>query len=338
MKDLFLVFLILVAATWVFAQNKQHLVEKKTAPQIFAPETISVGNVYRGSFSPDGKTFYFFKNVTQGQEDYRIFASKLAGGKWTEPVRLNLGGDYSDLYPSISKDGKRMIFASYRPAPGETSAKPNAYLWYVDKKGENWGTPVFMTVVNKLGYYHSWAEIAPDGKIYFRQTSPDWKVNQTFVSSWNGKEYTSPILFEPVERWKKWREDVRIVGGSLSPDGKVLFLDVAVRNPQTGKGASDIWVSLKKGNDWTEPKPLGKEINADGFETFHFFSPNGKELYFVRDFNTFYKINLKTAIDSIEFASNQSNVEAELIPLERNLGQANIRREKLFLNEWKHRN
>ncbi len=95
---------------------------------------------------------------------------------------------------------------------------------------------------------------------------------------------------------------MRIAGGSFSPDGKTLFLDVATRNPKTGKGASDIWVSLKKSNLWTEPKPLSSEINSDGYDNFHFFSPNGKELYFVRDFNTFYKIKLKIALD---FVRNQ---------------------------------
>ena len=282
--------------------------QKNQVVEIFAPETISTGNVYRGSFAPDGKTFYFFKNVTKGQEDYRIFVSKLTGEKWSKPVRLNLGGDYSDLYPSISKDGKRMAFSSYRPAPGDTSSHPNAHLWYVDKEGDDWGTPVFMSAVNKIGYYHSWAEIAPDGKLYFRQTTPDWSLNQTFFSSWNGKEYTTPILFEPVDRWKKWRADVRVTGGSLSPDGKALLLDVGVRNPQTGRGASDIWVSVKKGNEWTAPKPFGNEINGNGYETFHFFSPDGKELYFVRDFDTIYRVLLKEALDSVLNAPAKDSV------------------------------
>lgn len=292
--------MLIVLLISVSAQKKpRNYSETTRQPQIFGAEKISVGNVYRGSFAPDGQTFYFFKNVTKGEEDYRIFVSKFIGGKWTEPERLNIGGNYSDLYPSISKDGKRIVFTSYRPAPGDTSEKPNSYLWYAEKKGNGWGDPVFISSVNKFGHYHSWAEISSDGNLYFRQTTPDWKMNQTFVSHWNGKEYTTPDLFKEIEGWKNWKSDVQIVGGSLSPDGKALFLDVATTNPQTGKGASDIWVSIKAGNKWMEPQPLGAEINGDGYENFHFFSPNGKEMYFVRDFNTFYKINLKTVLDSI---------------------------------------
>lgn len=299
MKKLFILFVLLFSGFAFTPAAERKTGVENIHPEIFGAETISVGNVYRGSFTPDGRAFYFFKNITKGEEEYRIFVSKLIKGKWGEPERLNLGGDFSDLYPAISKDGKRMIFSSYRPAPGDTSAKPNAHLWYVDKKGDNWGTPVFMAAANKLGHYHSWVEIGRDGNVYFRRTTPDWKINQTFVSHWNGKEYTAPVVFEPVEQWKNWRDDVNVVGGSLSPDGKMLFLDVAARNPQNGKGASDIWVSLKKGAAWTEPRPLSKEINSDGYDNFHFFSPNGKEFYFVRDFNTFYHLPLKSVLDSI---------------------------------------
>ena len=28
-----------------------------------------------------------------------------------------------------------MVFSSYRPAPGDTSAHPSAYLWYVEREG-----------------------------------------------------------------------------------------------------------------------------------------------------------------------------------------------------------
>lgn len=269
---------------------------QQAEPEVFGPGVLSVGEVFRGCFMPDGRTFYFFKKVTPGQEDYRIFVARLVNGKWTEPERVSLGGDYSDLYPALSKDGKRLVFSSYRPAPGDTSAKPNAHLWYVERAGNGWGTPVFITAVNKLGHYHSWVEFGPDGAIYFRRATPDWSSSQTLLARWNGEEFTTPVPYEAAERWKGWRADVRAGGGSPGPDGNVVFLDVATRNPKTGRGASDIWISFKQGNVWTEPKPLGPKINSDGYDVFPFFSPDKKTLYFVRDFTTFYRIPLKAAL------------------------------------------
>ena len=45
-------------------------------PEIFGAGVLSKGEVYRGCFTPDGRSFYFFKKVTQGQENYRIFVSQ----------------------------------------------------------------------------------------------------------------------------------------------------------------------------------------------------------------------------------------------------------------------
>jgi L-ascorbate metabolism protein UlaG (beta-lactamase superfamily) len=83
-------------------------------------------------------------------------------------------------------------------------------------------------------------------------------------------------------------------------DGTVVFLDVATRNVRAGGGASDIWVSRKRGSEWTTPLPLGAGINTDGYDVFPFFSPDGKYLYFVRDFATFHRIRLDDALASVE--------------------------------------
>jgi len=61
---------------------------------------------------------------------------------------------------------------------------------------------------------------------------------------------------------------------SLSPDGKTLFL-------YSELGAGDIYSSTFDGKDWTEPKPLNKNINTAQFwETCASVSPDGKKLYF----------------------------------------------------------
>jgi hypothetical protein len=267
------------------------------APVLFGDGVLSDGEIYRGSFAPDGDTFYFFKAVG-GPESYRIYASRRSRGRWSTPERVSLGGEHSDLYPSISRDGRRMAFASFRPAPAATG-KPTAYLWYVDRRADGWGAPVFMAAVNLAGHYHSWVEFGHDGRVYFRRTSPDGKATRTLATRWNGREYGAPEVYEEAERWRGWRADVNVVGGSPGPDGGTVFLDVATRNPATGRGASDIWVSIRNANGWTDPCPLGAGINTDGYDVFPFFSPDGRELYFVRDFRAFYRIGMAQALASV---------------------------------------
>ena len=257
--------------------------------------SVFSGEVFRGTFTPDGNTFYFFKKIKSGTEDYRIFSSRLVAGKWTKPEKVLLGGEHSDLYPSVSKDGRRLVFASYRPVPGSDLEKPNAHLWYVDKTEKGWGDPVFMKKANRLGYYHAWVEFGWNGDIFFRQTTPDWKSRTTLVTSWNGREYSTPRGFEPVIQLQKKNPGLRIVGGSPGPTKDLIFLDVATTNPKTGRGASDIWISRRIGEAWQKPQPL-TAVNTDGFDVFPFFSPGGKCMYFVRDFKAFYRVDLESAL------------------------------------------
>jgi hypothetical protein len=267
-------------------------------PVVFGPGVLSSGEVFRGSFAADGNTFYFFKKTGSG-EDYRIYLSRRSGASWSVPEVVDLGGTFSDLYPAISRDGRRLVFSSYRPVPGAVpGAKPNAHLWYAERGASGWSTPVFMTRASTLGHYHSWVEFGFDGAVFFRRTTPDWKLTETLRVQWTGTEYSSPQPYVDAERWKGWRADVNVVGGSPGPDGRLVFLDVATKNPKTGRGASDIWVTIKRGQTWTEPAPLGGHVNSDGYDVFPFVSPDGRDLYFVRDFAAFYRVPLADAIPS----------------------------------------
>jgi L-ascorbate metabolism protein UlaG (beta-lactamase superfamily) len=269
------------------------------APEVFAPGVLSAGEVYRGTFTRDAQTFYFFKKTGSG-ETYRIFSSHRTGTGWTAPQPVDLGGDFSDLYPAIAPDGRRLVFSSYRPAPGHTGGKPNAHLWYVDRTEHGWGTPVFLARTNALGHYHSWVEFGFDDALYFRRTTPDWKLNVTMRAPPDGPAFGEPAPYADVERWKGWRPDVRVAGGAPGPGGRLVFLDVATTNPATGRGASDIWVSVRRGDRWTEPRPLGAGVNSDGYDVFPFVSPDGLELFFVRDFSAFHRLPLADAVASTE--------------------------------------
>ena len=270
-----------------------------TTPVVFAPGTVSVegGNVFRGAFSPDGREFWFFRKVTEGEEDYRIFVSRLTeDGGWGPPEKVLLGGEYSELYPSISPDGGRMVFTSYRPIPGDTSDHPNAHLWYVDRNPDgSWGTPVFMSAPSTLANYDNNPRFRPDGTIEFRSTTPDWSTNTRHVTRWEGTRYGPAEPDTTLNAWDEWPDDVVVSSATLSPDGALAIFDVRHRGEE-GLGPSDLWYSRLEDGDWTDPRPLEAGVNTPGdFENFVVFSPDGCAIHFVRGFHLYWRVETDAA-------------------------------------------
>src|SRR6266699_1577164 len=92
--------------------------DKKLAPDFFAPGIISTNlDESSGSFSPDGKLFYFARRAayTTSPPISVICFSDLRDGKWTHPEVAPFSGTYLDGSPYFSPDGKRLYFASKRP-------------------------------------------------------------------------------------------------------------------------------------------------------------------------------------------------------------------------------
>jgi glucose/arabinose dehydrogenase len=266
------------------------------------PETISSGNVFRGSFTPGGDTLYFFKNVTEGREDYRIFRTWRTGGSWAQPEQVTLGGDFSDLYPALSPDGRRLVFSSYRPAPGDTSSHPSAYLWYVergDSAGGAWGAPVFMAEASEWSHYHAQPAFTADGSLHFSRSGWDYRGHSEHVSRWNGQAFGAP---DTSAAWLAWR-------GRLGPgrylyetvpghDGTYVLLMIGAQPAGERPGPPDIFAAFRTPTGWSEPVPLAGGVNTPATENFPFYSPGGRDLYFVRDFARIHRVPLAQALNA----------------------------------------
>ena len=288
-----------------WAQQSPTLVCDASAPgaELFAPALADSGSTYRGAMGPTRNEFYFFKKVSPepAAEDYRIFVSRLRGDAWSLPEELMLGGDYSDLYPVVSPDGGRLVFTSYRPIPGDTSHHPNASLWYSDRRGREWGPPVPIRVANALGSYHSQPAFL-GRSLVFRRTSADFQTSKTLITRWDGRAYSPPEAFAPVQQWADWRTDLRVWGGVPGPEGTSVVLEVSRLDPQTREPLpADLWVSVRAGGRWTTPRPLNAGVNTEAYtENFPLVTSNGCEMMFVRDFSRFYRVSFLSALAATE--------------------------------------
>jgi imidazolonepropionase-like amidohydrolase len=265
--------------------------------KIFEPDNISGSNVYRGSFTPDGGEFYYFKRTTTDprREEYRIFVSRRTGDRWSAPDTVDLGGAHSDLYPAITPDGSTMFFSSYRPAPGDTSTHASANLWRVRRSANRWQNPELVRAT-RFGHYHSQLLVDDAGDLHFAVQTHDYRGKLDAVS----RARAGYASADTSAAWRYWETNLPrnmfLFETAPGHDASYVLLMVAPRD-EAGRpaGNPDIWVAFHKDGRWSSARPL-QGVNSSETENFPFYSADRNELFFVRQFREFRHIPLNYAL------------------------------------------
>lgn len=199
---------------------------------------------------------------------------------------------YDDKRPSITADGKTMIFTSRRPEgksdrvdnEGDAKYYEDIYECGWDSAKMTWGNASLLRgSVNSEGHDAS-CSIAPDGKLLYMYVNDAEAARggeiYTSKKSGSGKWGTPRAMARGINT--SYFED----GAVLSPDGNTLYFmsergqDLPYKG-QKGYGRSDIWMAKKVGKDkWGDPTNLGPVVNTEYDEGGIFPAPDGKTLYF----------------------------------------------------------
>jgi hypothetical protein len=267
--------------------------------RVFAPGVVSAGNVYRGTWMPDGSEFYFFKKVgAANSEDYRIFVSRRIKGGWSEPDTVDLGPSRSDLYPAIDPTGRFLVFSSYRRAPGDTARRGSAYLWVAQRRGDGWGPPRFAEDASVFGQYHAQLGFDAVGRLHFVRQSGDYNTKigefDTRVRPNGTLERARPS--DTFAEMKRLAGNLAVFETVPGWDGTYHIVVAAERDAMGHARDADLYISEKRGLEWTALRRL--DINSKSTDNFPFFSPDGRRLYFVRDFKEIRWVPVKSVLKS----------------------------------------
>jgi ankyrin repeat protein len=245
-------------------------------PVMFAPGVVSTEKGELNSvFTPDGKEFYFA--IQTGRMKWEIMVMKQENNRWSKPTVTSFSGQYSDVDPFISPDGKKLFYASNRPLEANGEPKKDFDIWVVERIKDGWSQPWNPGSPINSEEEEFFPTVTTDGTMYFQSKRPGCGGERDIYRSRpvNGK-------YEKVENVGDVINSEGFEGDAfISPDEDYMILSTD-RPGRLGKG--DLYISFRdKDDQWTPLKNMGEKINTEYVENCPILSPDGKFLFFTRN-------------------------------------------------------
>jgi Tol biopolymer transport system component len=242
--------------------HSQDVIDPKAKPSVFAPGVVSTkAGEFAPTFAPDAKTVYFTG------DGYKICFSNLIDAKWTKPEVAAFSGQWKDMDPFLSPDGKRLFFSSYRPS-GESSQNIQqkfAHIWYVERTANGqWSAARHLEApVNLQGINNYAPAVSKFGTIYFYSPNRDTLHRTSYYCRWLGDHYDTPKIV-PING----------LGGVHDPyiSADERFLIFA--------SAGELYIDFRDGDHWSERRKLSSQINDGNKNSSPCVSPDGRTLYY----------------------------------------------------------
>lgn len=243
---------------------------------------------YAPVVTDDGKYLYFTSQRAARDKKDNIWAAENLSGVWGRPFLVKgLSDDNNQSLGSINCDSG-IFYLSGRF--GRHSRNSNLYKIY--KNNGKWGKPELIQgqVNSKANEYNPF--VFEDRLMFFASTR-DENIGETdlYVS-----EKIDGVWQKPVNLGTT----INTTGNEISPyfhwNGTSLFF---ASDTHPGLGGYDIFVTYRKGADWTSwttPQNLGPKINSVYDDRFFFLKKNSNQAYFSSNRNTDFEENVFSAI------------------------------------------
>jgi Tol biopolymer transport system component len=190
MKTTILVLFSAFVASSGFGQARLTIAEGAKST-VFMQDSVSTPNEESTpTFMPDGKTVYMANNGA-------ICVSRRDGDRWTKPMPVSFTGQYKDWDPTLTPDGKRLLFVSNRSyVASDGSTKTGNHLWMSQMTGGKWSEPRHLdSPVNEFGFVNYGPSISASGTICFCSRDRDGnKGMHGYLCRWAGDHYEKPQL------------------------------------------------------------------------------------------------------------------------------------------------
>src|SRR4026208_1396541 len=178
------------------AQQRINLAKIPDTLTLFQEGNIS-GSLYERdmAISPDGRELFYTILLPKGGFCTIIHMFMNADGTWSNPETASFSGNYSDLEPAFSSDGKRIYFASNRPLSGNKSKDFD--IWYVEKINNKWTNPKNIGVPVNTSVDEFYPAIAENGNLYFTAAYKNSSGKEDiYLSKYLNGSYSDPVALD----------------------------------------------------------------------------------------------------------------------------------------------
>lgn len=243
------------------------------AQKLFMPGKISTAFKERDmTISRDGNHLLY--SVHSYNDDVRMIVEiKKQNKSWGEPEVVSFSGEFKDIEPMFSPDGKRLYFASDRPMYDKDEAK-DYNIWYVDKLSNGWGSPMTLdTLINTQGD-EFFPSVSNSGTLYYTATRADGKGKEDiYYSSFEDGMFQAPVSLDSAINSATYEFNSYV-------DPAERFIIFSSYKRADGLGGGDLYISYRKDGAWQPAIHLGDKINSSKLDYCPFVSADGKTFYF----------------------------------------------------------
>jgi WD40-like Beta Propeller Repeat len=212
------------------------------------------------AFTPDDDTVFFDRSNGPHKT---IMVSHKVNGHWSKPQIAGFSGHWFDQDPVVSPDGSYLLFNSDRPTtPGGKPLTqdyfaggnaPGSNIWKVERKGDAWGTPVWLGPIINDDPFVDFASIATDGTLYFIRWDKKTRAMHIWRSLYRNESYL------PAVRVGLGDPDVSTHDPAIAPDQSFIVFDYG----KTKGGLGRLCIAFRQGDHWSRPIDLGDVVNKD---------------------------------------------------------------------------
>jgi Tol biopolymer transport system component len=241
-------------------------------PKVFGPGIVSDGFSNRDmAISPDGNDLFYTLQWSFGTFS-AIFHAKKIRGEWSRPETAWFSGRFNDLEPAFSPDGNRLYFTSNRSWKNSDSSKKDYDIWYIQKKGNGWGTPVPMDTLINTDNDEFYPSLSKNGNLYFTRDNGDAK-DDIFFSRFTEGKFERPLSLPDAINSKGYD-----FNAFIDPDENFIIFSSYKRPDDLGGG--DLYYSLKRNGNWLPAVHFGNELNSSSLDYSPFVSADKRYFFF----------------------------------------------------------